>query len=391
MPVPFYFLFKPLWMDFIICNWLGARNWVLLEVFPPKDVERGPKLMESFFSGIAGVVVTIYPLDAYCKGVLTHSFSLELVGDEGNVHFYIRAEKQYRNLIEAQIYAQYPDAEIMEADDYVARFPKVVPNKEWNLWGSDIQLVKEDAYPIKTYDKFEESITGEMLDPMAAITETLTRLTPGQHIWLQFVIRPHLEGWNRDQVHIIEKLAGRNKEKRGGVLNDLMDVLTNLLKALFTPVEFKKDEKKEDQPLEFRLTPVERDVLKAVEDNLGLNSFNTKMRLIYIGRKENFDKSYVSSFFGTLKQFNDLNLNSFKPFDESKTAINYILKERRLRYRQRKIYRRYKDRDMDGKKVVFSTRELATLYHFPDIGVKTPSLVQVESKKGSAPANLPIK
>jgi len=113
--------------------------------------------------------------------------------------------------------------------------------------------------------------------------------------------------------------------------------------------------------------------------------------VLYLGRKEGFDKSYVSAFFGAMRQFNDLNLNSLKPCNESKTYASFVAVDARLQMRKRRIYKRYKERDMTGKKFVFSTSELATVWHFPDMGIKTPALTRVESKKGSAPANLPVQ
>ena len=390
LPVAFYFLFKFLWMDFVIIRWLRSREVVLLEIIPPKDTEKSPKIFESFYQGIAGVVVTKTPFETYLRGELTHMFSLELVGEEGKVHFYVWTERKYRNLIEAQIYAQYPDAEILEVEDYTKHFPKTIPNKDWDLWGCDVELVMPDPYPIKTYDKFEEDITGKMIDPLSAMTEAMGRLGPGQHIWLQFIIQPLTEKWREDEMKLVEELAGRVKKKSGGILQDLADVLSKVINGMFMPVEFSKEEDKEEQPVEFRLTPGEKEVLKAVEENLGKNSFKTKMRLICLGRRENFDKSVIPTFFGTLKQFNDLNLNSFKPTEASKTYAGYILKKPRLAFRQRRIYERYKNRSMLGKKIVFSSKELATLYHFPDMGVKTPTLPRIESKRGSAPPNLPV-
>jgi len=392
LPVAFYFGFFPLWMDFVVGGWLtkSAKESVMIEIIPPKNIEKGPRMMESVFYGIAGVFVTLNPIDQYVNGAVTHRFSFELVGEEGAVHFYIRMESKYKKLVEAQIYAQYPDAEIIEVEDYTKKFPIVIPNKEWNLWGTDMEFIMPDPYPIRTYDYFEESVSGEMVDPLSAVIEILGKLTPGQHIWLQYVIAPQPESWKKDEMKLVQKLAGRLKEDKGGIFKDLADVFSKIISGVFKAVEFPGKEKKEEQPLEFRLTPVEREVLKAVEDNLGKNAFLTKMRWLYLGKKDGFDKSFVSSFMGSLKQFNDMNLNSFKPQDVSKTFANYVFRKSILSHRQRKIYRRFKGRDMDGNKMTFSTKELATLYHFPDIGVKAPYFQRVDSKRSSAPSNLPI-
>lgn len=229
-----------------------------------------------------------------------------------------------------------------------------------------------------------------MNDPLSAITEVLGKLGPGQHIWLQYIIQPLTEKWREDEMDLVEELAGREKKKSKGFLSFIGEILSGIIVGLGKPPEKKKEEKKADQPVEFKLTPGEKEVLKAVEENLGRNAFLTKMRMIVLGRKENFDKAFIPTFFGTLKQFTDLNLNSFKPFDGSKTSAQYLFKESRLAYRQRKIYRRYKDRDMSGKKIIFSNKELATVFHFPDMGVMAPKVPRIEAKKSSAPANLPI-
>lgn len=390
-PVAFYYLFKFLWKDFIVKEWTLSLNWTMLEIIPPKNLEKGPKPMESIYQGLAGVVVAFHVFEEFLKGLLTDSFSFELVGSGGEVHFYIRTQKKFRNLVEAQIYAQYPDAQVLEVEDYTKNFPKVIPNKNWDLWGSDIILAMPDPYPIRTYDKFEESITGTMIDPMAAFVETMGTLLPGQNIWFQTIVQPLPEKWRDDEMKLVQKLAGRIENGKGGVFADLADVFANLFKAMMGPVEFTKAEKKEQQPVEFRLTPGEKEQLKAVEENLGKNAFKIKMRMIYVGRKEGFDKANITAFFGAMRQFNDLNLNNLKPENQSKTYASFVAVEQRLQMRKRKIYKRYKDRDMTGLKFVFSTSELATVWHFPDMGVKTPAVARVESKKGAAPSNLPVQ
>lgn len=345
--------------------------------------------METIYQGIAGVVVTYNAWEEYIVGMYTDRFILELVGlGGGEVHFFIRTQTRYRNMIEALVYSQYPDAEIIEAEDYVTNFPKVIPNKDWNLWGSDMELAMPDPYPIKTYDKFEESITGEMIDPVASFVELFGSLAPGQNIWFQTIIEPLREVWREDEMKLVQELAGRTKKSRGA-WQDLVDVITHLISGLLGPIEFTK-EIKEETPLEFRLTPVEKDVLKAVEENLGKNAFKVKMRFVYLGRREGFSMANVSNFFGALKQFNDLNLNNIKPGNRSKTYAHFLSVPKRLYIRKRRLYDRYKRRNFDGIKFVLTTTELATVYHFPDMGVKTPSVNRVESKRGSAPSNLPI-
>lgn len=395
LPVPLYATFKFFWMIHVQDRYWAALDWILLEIIPPRDIEKSPKPMESIFFAMAGVSKTINPLEEHVQGMFPDGFSLEIVGDEGMVHFYIRTQRKYRNMVEANFYAFYPDIQIVEVPDYVDSVPKVMPNEHWDVWGTDFEATADDAYPIRTYKKFEEDITGKMIDPLANMVEVMGKLGPGQKIWYQLIMTPESEKWHKKGRKIVDKIKGKDVAEISileKIINDIKDILGNIIPALKGPVEFAKKEKKEEQPLEFRLTPGEREALKAVEDNLGKNVFKTKMRYVYVGRREGFDKALgVSSFIGCIKQFADHNLNGFKPNDATKTNALYIFTKSRLRYRQRKILRRYRLRSNDGPRFYLSTEELATLYHIPDMQVVAPSVVRVEAKRSGAPANLPIE
>lgn len=395
LPAMLFTLFEYFWMYHIQTQYWLTQNWMLLEIIPSKDLEKSPKLMESIFAGIAGTESSLNPLDIYVDGKFADTFSLEIVGDGGEAHFYVRTQKKYRNLVEAHFFAQYPDIEIREVPDYVNDVPKLVPNGGWDIWGTDFEHTKADAYPIRTYKKFEEDITGKMIDPLANLIEVIGKLPPGQKIWLQYVISAESPSWaKKNGKPVVDKLKGKEEavtDVVAGAIADFKEVFHSIIPGLFNPVAFAKKEKKEEQPLDLRLTPGERDVLKAVEDNLGKLMYKVKMRFVYIGPRQGFDKSFVSSFIGGIKQFGDENLNGFKPEAESKTAANYVFIKPRLRYRQRKILKRYRSRSRDGVTFVLSAEELATVFHMPDMQVVAPALTRVEAKRGGAPSNLPFE
>jgi hypothetical protein len=388
---------------FHVWGHFGSKiKWVLLEIIPPRDIEKSPALMESIFSGFAGVMKSPTTLEEFIKGEFPTSFSLELVSLEGQVHFYIRTQAGFRNLVEAHFYAQYPGIEIVEVEDYVNAVPKTLPNKDWDLWGTDFNFVKPDLYPIKTYRFFEETVTGKMIDPLAGLIETMGKTGPGQYIWLQFIITPYSEKWYATGKSTIDEFLGKVHEEKksfiGRIFSDIVDVLANLGKGLLgQEVTFSSgeaSEKKDEQPLEFRLSPGQKKVLEALENNIGKQMFRTRMRHLYIGRREVFSKpTGVSSFIGAIKQFNDFNLNSVKPEEGSKTYANYLFAQERLRYRQRRIFRRYIDRDgsPEGTLIMLSAEELATLFHIPDMSVMAPTLTRVAARRGGAPTNLPVQ
>ncbi len=158
--------------------------------------------------------------------------------------------------------------------------------------------------------------------------------------------------------------------------------------------EAKKEEKKNEQPLEFKLTLGQREILKAIEANMSKIMFRAKMRYVYVGRNEGFAKSTgVSSIIGAIKQFNDQSLNSVKLYNPTKTEAHYVLVGPRLRYMQRRILNRFRLRSTYPAENVlhFSIEELATIFHIPDMAIVAPSLSRVAAKRGGAPSNLPIE
>jgi len=392
-----YFLFKPIWMDFIIGKYSGSIDYILLEIIPPREIEKSPKLMESFFAGFAGVHTNINTTDIYCKGMKLPKLSLEIVSDGGTIHFYFRVGRNWRNLVESNLYAQYPDSQIIEVDDYVNTVPKIVPNKDWDLWGADLDFTKPDIYPIKTYQKFEEDVTGKMIDPLSAMIEALGRVGSGQKLWFQIIIEPLSDPEViKEGLDLVQIATGKKKKDKSAlekVWVDFTDVFRNLFGAMMgAEAKFAEEKHEIEQPIEFKLTPGEKEALKALEENIGRIHFKTKMRFIYLGKKDGFDKANVSSFMGSIKQFNDNNLNSLKPNTASKTFANFVAVKSRMRFRQIKLFKRYISRNMgDGIKLKLSTAELATIFHMPDMSVVAPGFGRVDAKRAGAPSNLPIE
>lgn len=399
LPPIFYHLFLEIWLDHAQGKYASGVKYILLEIIPPREVEKSPKLMEHVFSGMAGVAKNYNTYEAFVEGMFVPPFSLEFANEGGAVHFYVRTPAAFRNLVEVNFFAQYPDLEIVEVSDYVQNVPKTIPNDKYELWGADFELTKPDLYPIKTYRFFEEDVTGKMIDPLASIIEMMGKLPPGQHLWWQMIIVPEKDSWHKDKGRAtIDAFLGKaKKEEKGafaGFLSDLADIFRNLFKAFVSTPEFEKAKKEEknDQPLEFRLSPGEKEVLKALESNIGKQMYRVKMRAVYFGLREGFTKTFVSMFTGALKQFSDNSLNGFKPESASKTQADYLFVTERLRFLQRRIFARYisRDRTPSDKTFVLSVEELATVFHPPDLSVMAPALSRVSAKRGSAPSNLPI-
>jgi len=188
--------FKFLWLWWRIEGWLGSvYKPILLEIKLPKDSLKPIRAMENVITSIHQVVYQ--PPDWWEKwvdGQIQTSVFLEMVSDAGDIHFFLRAHADYRQAIEASVFAQFPEAEISLAQDYAKLVPADMPNKDWDLFGSDYKMnKKEDWYPIRTYTSFEtetESEEEKRVDPVASLLEAMSKLGPGEHYWVQFITVP---------------------------------------------------------------------------------------------------------------------------------------------------------------------------------------------------------
>jgi len=397
LPVTFWLIFRSLWGRHVfIRDFLMKQNDVLLEIIPPRNIEKSPKAMEHFFDSLAATDAGVNKINEHCHGAGNPFFSLEIVGTEGTAHFYIRTPALFRDLVEGSLYAQYPDVEIVEADDYTYNIPNVIPNEEWTMKGFALNLLKHDAYPIKTYKYFEEDVTGKMIDPLASILEAISSLSPGQHLWLQFVIRAKRPPWFNDWgIGAVDEFLGKNKKPEGIFARfwyDLKDVFGGVMIGWDHPPEFSSLEAPngEEQPVEFRLTPGEKQTLKSLEENISKNMFSVNMRLVVVGKKDFFTPANISGIMSSIKQYSDNHTNQFIPVDRSKVYADYIGTESRSAFRMRKLLRRYRDRDDSGYPFHLSTEELATVFHLPDMSVEAPSIQWGDARRGTAPSNLPL-
>lgn len=396
-PIVLFLIFRNLWLFYVQARFIKSVQWTLLEVKIPKEVLKTPKAMEQVFAGFSGIRSSINVADKYWEGKVQQWLSLEIVGKGGDVYFFIRTPVVFRNLVEANIYAQYPDAEIKEAADYVFDFPEDIPNKDYNLWGTEFMLTKDDPYPIRTYLAFEESVEERRLDPLASLAEVLSKLKEGEHIWIQVLVRPADEEWKKRADDLVAKLIGKKVEKKGGAWWGVMAWIGSFLRDMVIglhkiPEEVPGAEKKEAAAslMQF-LSPGEKEVVAAIEMNASKLGMETTIRFLYLGRSDIFSRANVAAVIGTFKLFNTLNLNGFKPNIKTITSANYFFKKRREYLKKRKMLQAYKLRMFLYKPYVLNIEELATIYHYPTYMVEAPTVRRVAAKKGEPPIGLPIE
>ena len=388
----------------------AQQRYILLEIRMPEDSPRPFKAMEDVFSGLWQMHDPGNPREKWLEGKYQLNFSLEIVSTEGNIHFYFRIPEGAQKLVESAVHSQYPDAELELIDDYVKYIPQDIPNKEWDLWGTNYVLERPSPYPIKTYAKFFESSPSEKeemrVDPMSLLVEGLSRIGKGEHIWLQFVLTPILHT-SPDESKLVQEgeeiVAEIVKRPPPPKPKKLLEDVGTVGKAIaIGQVEVPQEqERQEIIPPEMRLTPGERDIVSSIEEKVSKYSFNTHSRFIYLAKRENYfgpAKALPMSWF---TQFGTATFNNFRPLKPTLTKVytifSWFLDKRRTFVRKRRLFRNYIMRlppffPQGGGTFVLNVEELATIFHFPG-KITTPSaaVVRVGSKKGEAPPGLPVE
>ena len=429
LPLLLLVLAGDLWVKYRRTRFINSLNWIILEIKPPKDIKKTPYSMEQIFAGLHGIHSGPNFKDWFMDGVFQRWFSFEMISQSGEVRFLIRTVDTFRDLVEAQVYSQYPEAEITQIDDYVNSVPETLPNDDYGMWGTELVLVKEDGYPIRTYPQFEKDAKSDdqRVDPISGLLEVMSKIKQGEQVWIQTLIRPVDDTWKKEGEKLRDKLVGRKEEKKQGAISKEIDAWKDVTRAVTRSVatgegmEFSSssEDSKDDPMFMWKTTKGEQDVVSAIEQNISKIGFETIIRIIYLGPQDTFNMANVNAIFGSIKQVNTQHLNAFKPNGKVTPSLDYWYqaKKQRVTYRKKRVFADYKKRAfcqysdvikylnklsfeklpilnwlfIRSKPFVLNIEELATMYHFPSEPVKTPLLSKVESKKGEPPMGLPVQ
>ncbi len=194
---------------------------ILLEIKLPREITKSPESIElivNSFQQIGGVGPWY---NRNWKGALSSFFSFEIASIEGDVKFFVRTEKKYKEMITSNFYSQYDGIEIVEADDYVKLMYLDHRGKSVSMVGADHKLAEKfklnrnikrdkdvkDKDPKKEDEKLEMPADYKMIktyvdykldkdpkeefkhDPLTPILEWMGSLKKGQHAWYQVILQ----------------------------------------------------------------------------------------------------------------------------------------------------------------------------------------------------------
>lgn len=261
-----------------------------------------------------------------------HTFTFEMTSYNQHIYFFCSIERKLKELIEGQIYAQYPFAEIEEVTDYVK--PQVI---ERGFAGTELQLLRSDIIPIKTFKEFES-------DSLAGIFSVMTKAEEDEQIWIQVFVQPIADDWKLNFIRSWK-------------------MKFNNIKLFFRIKNYFKLKSAK------AMREMEKEAYKHKAEH---HTYKTAVRLAYVSQTKEKAHQKLNVLIKAFLQFNTIDLNGFKP-----TRI----------MRLPNFLKNYEERRMP-EGFHLSSLELASIYHFPhpdDI----PHIVHVLAKKSEPPRDLP--
>jgi hypothetical protein len=320
--------------------------------------------------------------------------SLEIGTSDGVIALFSRTSKRASPLVESQLYAQYPDSEIEEErkDPFVAKEGEVI-------YSAEMHLSDPEVFPIRRHPQFVDMSTRQQIDPLAGITSALVRYPKtGMRGHVQIVIHPMHHHYRHRALHFLPllnkglakhfptyaKVFTKAHMARGWKKLPLwfLDMFMGGFRARFgsskSSISMLTGEEKivetghDDVDQATMRSHDREDAIAGAADKVNRLLFLATIRVSVIAPQgaEEHAIAKVEEIAGSFRQFTLPQSNGFE--------MGKIRKIPAIPHGPAK------------NENVLSAEEIATLWHIPNILMKTPNFDWVISKKLEPPIDLPI-
>lgn len=338
-----------------------ALNMALFSVSLPRPVSPGAQgasqrpekeligIMEQLYGSFTNVHTKGWNRFVYGEPYIGLEIAVKHIGQD--IQFYMAVPRSIEDIFEKQIHGLYPDAHIEPVQDYSVFHPGGV------ALGAYVTQKNNSILPIKTYQKLESDPLGEILAGLSKINQQ------GEGAALQVLFKPsHQDGQRKFAEKVVRQM------QQGHQLKDAVNRAKHPPKDL-TPEELAKQQPKV-------VTPFEEEVIKSIQAKSAKPWFDANIRLVVSAESEPRANQLLDILAGALAQFSTTDQNEF------------LFKKLTGRYLRSLLFNFSFRMFSESQKVLLSSEELASLYHFP-VSATSAGVKFVNSKSAPAPLNLP--
>ena len=304
----------------------------------------------------------------------TERFSFEIVNVDQEVRFWVICSYKVAEVIEKQVTAHFPKANI--EIDTTPEFIK----PDTVIYGEELTLINKDYLPFRTYRNMET-------DPLNTITNAISRIAKEESLAIQFVLTPVKDQWQLKPRQLASRIQqGQNPKE---VLESKFEFwkhffgffgeIWKLLKpaAKETPQDQEKKERQLDltgKYTQIQLTPQQNEIIKKLEEKASRPGFLYTLRVVAAAKSIDRAKAIVQSTLPAFEQYTILPFNGLKKkqTDQKELLQNFL--RRAPNFKQTEI---------------LNTEELNSLWHLPSHLSETPNIKWMQSKKAPIPLGIP--
>ncbi len=322
-------------------------------------------VMEQFYASLSNLKEKGLRAFLYGQPVFSFEMAVPSVGEE--ICFYVACPSRLKEVMEKQIHGFFPFADVRPVEDYN------IFNSQGASLGSYFFASRGISLPFKTYQSLET-------DPLNEIVNALSKLdAEGEGSAIQMMIRPtKIKRWRKVSLKIAREMQ---KGKQYNLSKLRVD--KNWLAILFDLLSGSNilpDKKEAPASGPSSITPLNTEIIKALEGKANKVVYEANINLVASAKMPEQAERILLQMESSFVQLNGLNLNILKS-----SRANSGRSLRRLLYA-------FSFRIFDSdRKIILSTEELASIYHFPTTEIETPKVKFIKSKQSAPPPNMPTQ
>ena len=297
--------------------------------------------------------------------------ALEIASQTGgtDISFYVAVPKFLETGFEKYVYGVYPNAVIEKVpQDYTIFEPAGIAA------GAYLKLEKPPFFPINTYRNLER-------DPLAAITNSLSKINADEGAAIQIIMRPlHQERLKKTGNKLLSKIregksikVAINEASRSFIAELFLEIIN------FFAGSATKDKKKEMEGLGQKDAQVNEKTIQSIQEKIQKQLFETNIRIVVSAQDQTRAEEILNHLKGAFGQFFLAAMNSFNPVEIKGANLKKMVYD-------------FSFRNFNPvQNNILNIEELTSIYHFPTIHTETPHIKMVKSKMAAPPSDLPEK
>ena len=283
-----------------------------------EEISRG----ETIFKAIGGLKAQEWHKNfSWLLGRNDH-FSFEIVANHKYISFYVVAPRSMGRYIEQQIQAYYPEAALEESVDYN------IFSARGQTLAAFIKTKRSFIFPLKTYGKMEA-------DPLNSLVNAMSKLSEEESLAIQYVVRSSRPSWH-NKVNRVVSMVNQGRKLSDALSSNFFSKILlffgDITSAAKPP---SPDDKKPEK--ENRLTAMEQEVLKLIEEKNSKAGLDVNIRLVASAKDKPRARVFLNNMISVFSQYNYYqygNVFSNKIPFYNKYIQKFLIKDF--------IYRRYK-------------------------------------------------